>query len=87
MCTRSANVHESSGLGSIAEHRERLTYMVEAVDELPERLRTVVTGYFLTERPMAEIADELGVSESRISQMHTAAMGRLRTTLQASEHG
>lgn len=64
-----------------AEHKERLTYMVEAVAELPERLRTVVTGYFLAERPMAEIAAELGVSESRISQMRAEALGLLREAL------
>ena len=42
--------------------------------ELPERLQTVVQGYFLEERPMADIADELGVSESRISQMRGEAL-------------
>src|SRR3546814_9228551 len=36
------------------EHRERLTYLIEAVTELPERLRVVVADYFLAERPMAE---------------------------------
>lgn len=65
----------------LAEHRERLTYMVEAVAELPERLRTVVTGYFLAERPMAEIAAELGVSESRVSQMRAEALSLLRDAL------
>lgn len=65
----------------IAEHRERLTYMVEAVAELPERLRVVISGYFLAERPMAEIADELGVSESRVSQMRAEALSLLRDAL------
>jgi RNA polymerase sigma factor for flagellar operon FliA len=65
----------------IVEHRERLTYMVEAVDELPERLRVVVAGYFLEERPMAEIAAELGVSESRVSQMRAEALSLLRDAL------
>lgn len=64
-----------------AEHRERLTYMVEAVAELPERLRVVVSGYFLAEQPMAEIAAELGVSESRVSQMRAEALGLLREAL------
>ena len=69
---------------SIVEHRERLTYMVGAVAELPERLRVVVEGYFLAERPMAEIADELGVSESRISQLRAEALVLLRD---AMNHG
>lgn len=63
------------------EHRERLTYLVEAVDELPDRLRIVVSDYFLEERPMAEIATELGVSESRVSQMRAEALVLLRDAL------
>ena len=65
----------------VVEDRERLTYMVEAVAELPERLRTVVEQYFLAERPMAEIAAELGVSESRVSQIRAEALILLRGAL------
>ncbi len=65
----------------VLEHRERLTYMVEAVAELPERLRTVVREYFLAERPMAEIAETLGVTESRVSQMRAEALTLLRDAL------
>lgn len=65
----------------VLEHRERLTYMVEAVAELPDRLRAVVTGYFLEERPMAEIAAELDVSESRVSQMRAEALSLMREAI------
>ncbi|GGD21471.1 sigma-70 family RNA polymerase sigma factor [Nocardioides daphniae] len=65
----------------LALHRERLTYMVEAVAELPERLRIVVTEYFLAERPMTEIAEQLGVSESRVSQIRAEALSLLREAL------
>jgi len=58
-------------------HRERAAYLADAVAALPERLRTVVVGYFLEERPMQEIADELGVSESRISQLRAEALDLL----------
>lgn len=60
------------------EHAELLTYMAEAVAELPERLRRVVEGYFLAEQPMADLAAELGVTESRISQLRAEAMVLLR---------
>lgn len=63
------------------EHRERLTYLTEAVAELPERLRLVVEQYFLNERPMAEIAQTLGVTESRISQLRAEALVLLRDAL------
>jgi RNA polymerase sigma factor for flagellar operon FliA len=62
----------------VVEQRERLTYMVEAVAELPERMRIVVEQYFLAERPMAEIAAELGVTESRVSQIRAEALVLLR---------
>ena len=60
----------------VAEERTRTLHA--AVEALPERLRIVVQGYFLGERPMAEIARELGVSESRISQMRAQALELLR---------
>lgn len=65
----------------LIEHRERLAYLVEAVAELPERLRIVVSDYFLEERPMAEIAAELGVTESRVSQMRAEALVLLRDAM------
>ena len=60
------------------EHDELLSYLGDAVAELPEKLRIVVEGYFLAERPMAELAAELGVSESRVSQLRAEAMVLLR---------
>ncbi len=63
------------------ERRERLEVMSDAVQELPERLRAVVRGYFLEERPMTELAAELGVTESRISQMRAEALVLLRSAL------
>ena len=65
----------------VVEHRERLAYMSEAVAELPDRLRVVIEQYFLAERPMAEIAEQLGVSESRVSQMRAEALALMRGAL------
>ena len=61
--------------------RERLGYLRHAIDALPERLRAVVLGYFFDERPMAQIAAELGVTESRVSQLRSEALGLLRDGL------
>jgi len=66
---------------ALLEHKERLTYLTEAIAELPERLRHVVEQYFLAERPMAEIAETLGVTESRVSQLRAEAMVLLRDAL------
>ncbi|HEX8632336.1 MAG TPA: sigma-70 family RNA polymerase sigma factor [Catenuloplanes sp.] len=62
-------------------HRERIGYLHNAIEALPERLRTVITAYFLQERPMAEIAAELGVTESRISQLRAEALTLLKDGL------
>ena len=61
--------------------RERSAYLLDAVNALPERLRHVVVGYFFEERPMQELADELGVTESRISQMRAEALLLLKDGL------
>lgn len=68
--------------GEVLVVRERLACLHDAIDLLPERLRIVVRGYFLAERPMAEIAVELGVTESRISQMRAEALLLMREALQ-----
>ncbi|MGE3621017.1 MAG: sigma-70 family RNA polymerase sigma factor [Acidimicrobiia bacterium] len=65
------------------EHKELLGYLTDAVDLLPARLRAVVVGYFLEGRPMAELAAELEVTESRISQMRAEAVTLLRAALDA----
>jgi RNA polymerase sigma factor FliA len=54
--------------------RERRAYLTDAVAALPERLRKVVIGYFFEERSMQDLADELGVSESRVSQLRAEAL-------------
>ena len=64
--------------GQFVVQQERMRYLAAAVQALPERLRVVVEQYFLGERPMAEIAGELGVTESRVSQLRAEALVLLR---------
>lgn len=64
-------------------HRERLGYLRDAVDALPDRLRAVITATFLHERSIAEVAAEIGVSESRISQLRTEGLRLLHVGLTA----
>ncbi|MGI5169975.1 sigma-70 family RNA polymerase sigma factor [Spirillospora sp. CA-253888] len=74
---------QTAGPEELLVHRERIGFLHQAVEALPERLRTVVTGYFLEERPMAEIAAELGVTESRVSQLRAEALTLLRDGMNA----
>ena len=62
------------------ELKQRLT---DAIDELPERERLVLTLYYFEELTMKEIGLTLGVVESRVSQIHSAAVLRLRVALAA----
>ncbi len=63
--------------------REQHTYLFDALECLPERMRAVVRGYFLEGRTSAEIAAELGVTESRVSQLRTQALALMRAGLEA----
>ncbi len=70
--------------GEVILRRERRAYLRDAVAALPERLRVVVVGCFFEERPMLELAKELGVTESRVSQMKAEALNLLREGLDAT---
>jgi RNA polymerase sigma factor FliA len=81
--TGSADEHLDPGMhqldaGQYVVQAERIRYLTAAVKALPERLRVVVEQYFLGERPMAEIAVQLGVTESRVSQLRAEALVLLR---------
>lgn len=60
---------------------ERAHWLRAAVTELPERLRVVITGLYLEDRAIADLATDLGVTQSRISQLRTEALGLLRDGL------
>jgi RNA polymerase sigma factor for flagellar operon FliA len=57
------------------ESKQRL---IDAIDALPEKERLVLTLYYYEELTMKEIGLTLGVVESRVSQIHSAAVLRLR---------
>jgi RNA polymerase sigma factor for flagellar operon FliA len=58
--------------------REQVGYLHSAVTALPDRLRAVIEGYFFEGRSTAELAAELGVGESRISQLRSEALVLLK---------
>ena len=56
----------------------------EAISRLPEREKLVVTLYYYEELTLREIGEVLGVTESRVSQLHTKAILRLRARFSAA---
>jgi len=75
---------QSEGPEDLLIKRERLGYLHQAIQALPERLRLVVTESFLQEQPLSDVAARLGVTESRISQLRTEALRLLREGLNNS---
>ncbi len=55
--------------------------LADAIARLPEREKLVVTLYYYEELTLREIGEVLGVTESRISQLHTKAILRLKARL------
>lgn len=72
------------GPESFALRRETLIELRAAIDELPSRLSFVVEQYFFGQRKMHDIAAELGVTESRVSQLRTQALRQLRTLMHSA---
>ena len=55
--------------------------VIDAIDALPEREKMLMGLYYEEELNLKEIGAVMGVSESRVSQLHTQAVARLRSTL------
>ena len=67
------------------DKKEAITVLAEAIQtSLPERLRNVLIMYYYREMNLKEIGAVLGVTESRVSQLHTEACLRLRGKLASS---
>ncbi|MEM9227070.1 MAG: FliA/WhiG family RNA polymerase sigma factor [Verrucomicrobiota bacterium] len=63
------------------EKSETIEQMADLIQELPERQKKVLAMYYYEGMRLAEIAEVFGVSEARICQIHTQALGVLRRTL------
>ena len=64
---------------------ELRTRLADAITRLPERERLVLTLYYHEEMTMKEIGLTLGVVESRVSQIHSSAVLRLRVELSSGK--
>lgn len=66
----------------IVEENQFMQAVVEAIDHLPEREKMVMSLYYVEELNLKEIGEVLGVSESRISQILSSVVKKLRHQLQ-----
>lgn len=77
---RFAADEESEPLERLKDQRFRKA-LVAAIERLPEREKTLMGLYYEQELNFREIAAVLGVTESRVCQVHTQAVARLRVKL------
>jgi RNA polymerase sigma factor for flagellar operon FliA len=68
-----------------AEWNEMKALLVAAISELPDPEKTVITLYYGEELLLKEIGEVLGVTESRVSQIHSRALYRLNRALRCKE--
>ena len=66
---------------SITKLKELKRAMAQAIKQLPEKERLVISLYYLDELTMKETGKVLGITESRVSQIHSQAILHLRTKL------
>jgi RNA polymerase sigma factor for flagellar operon FliA len=69
------------------DRNETRALLAAAIDSLSEREKIVITLYYFEGLTLAEIGEVLGVTESRICQIHTKAVGLLRNNLRDQEAG
>jgi len=72
------------GPDAVVEYRELRHVMRQEIRNLPERERTVVALYYDEGMTLAEIGSVLGVTESRVSQIHSKAIIMLRSQMAAA---
>jgi RNA polymerase sigma factor for flagellar operon FliA len=66
--------------------REQHEILGRALSHLRERERQIITLYYEQELTMKQIADRLNVDESRVSQLHSAALVRLKASVDSLLH-
>jgi RNA polymerase sigma factor for flagellar operon FliA len=69
------------------EVEEMREILAQAIDRLPQREKIVVALYYYEGLTLREIGEVLGVTESRVSQLHTKAVLRLRARLRSARGG
>ena len=67
------------------EWKERAEGLARAIEELPEREKQIIVMYYYEELYISEMAEVLGVSESRVSQLHTRALYNLTRKLEGEQ--
>lgn len=63
------------------QEKELKKFIALAIDQLDEKERTVISLYYFEELKLKDIADVLGLTVSRVSQMHSKALNKLKSSI------
>lgn len=74
-------IDPAEGQHTRLEQQELRVHLAKAIVQLPERERHILALYYEEEMTLAEIGAVIGVGESRVSQLRTQAIARLRSIL------
>ena len=68
---------------ALLENSDMRGVLIQAIEDLPEREKMVMGLYYEEDLNLREIGDVMGVSESRVCQLHSQAIARLRSRISA----
>jgi RNA polymerase sigma factor for flagellar operon FliA len=68
---------------SLLLQREKVGYLHDAIAALPDRLRLIITAHFFEQRELQDVAAELGVTPSRVSQLQSQALRMLQAGMRS----
>jgi RNA polymerase sigma factor for flagellar operon FliA len=65
----------------IVEKNEIRQVIINSINELPDKEKKILVLYYYEDLTLKEIGQVMGITESRVSQLHTKAILRLRAKL------
>ena len=78
--------HESASPVELLEKSELASIVADVLAKMPEKERLVISLYYYEELTQKEIAEVIGVSEGRISQLHSQALINLKNKMKSKLH-
>ncbi len=78
--------HESASPVELLENSELASIVADVLAKMPEKERLVISLYYYEELTQKEIAEVIGVSEGRISQLHSQALINLKNKMKSKLH-